>query len=179
LEHTLATYMYSHSNICNIQMKQPKHLENTLATYIYSHYNIRNIKINTYTTSKINIRNIHLKHICRREARCPQSPVTRAANDSYRCGPMLLSRTPRAGHTRGKDRCNSHMTATARAFFFWLSRCAGRGPSVWKHYRSNKDLCSTVYCVGAAARLFMVQISMLYLYVHSCCWSQTGRKRLQ
>jgi hypothetical protein len=37
--------MWSHCYICNIQMKQLKHLENTLATYVYSHDNICNIQI--------------------------------------------------------------------------------------------------------------------------------------
>ena len=49
LENTLATYVYSHRNICNIQMKQLQHLENTLATYVCSHCNICNIQNETYT----------------------------------------------------------------------------------------------------------------------------------
>jgi hypothetical protein len=39
-------------------MKQLKHLENTLATYVYNHYNICNIQIKTYATSKMK----HMKH---------------------------------------------------------------------------------------------------------------------
>jgi hypothetical protein len=88
-----------------------------------------------------------MKHICRRGARCPRSPVTGAANGAYKYGPVILSRTPRAGHslsshhalfghtaharaphtsgrmrsqalTRGKDRCGPRLTATARVSFF-------------------------------------------------------------
>ena len=61
------TYVYSHCNICNIQMKHLQHVH-ILATHVYSHCNICNT-ISTFATSRWNICNMclkqlkHLKHI--------------------------------------------------------------------------------------------------------------------
>jgi hypothetical protein len=80
LQHTSETYVYNHCNICNIRLKQLKHLKHTLATYVYNHCNICNIKIKhlqhtsettetfeTYTCNiqynHCNICNIQIKHL--------------------------------------------------------------------------------------------------------------------
>jgi hypothetical protein len=41
----LMKHLQYESTFCNIYLKQIKHLEHTLATYVYSHYNICNIQI--------------------------------------------------------------------------------------------------------------------------------------
>jgi hypothetical protein len=45
--HLLTKHLQHESTFCNIRMKQMKQLEHTLATYVYSHYNICNIQIKT------------------------------------------------------------------------------------------------------------------------------------
>jgi hypothetical protein len=91
-------------------MKQLKHLENTLATYVYSHCNICNIQMKHMQHPNENICNINLRCIRRRRARYPRSLVTGATNDAYRYGPVLFSQTLRAGHSLSPVTTDSHVT---------------------------------------------------------------------
>jgi hypothetical protein len=75
LEHTLATYVYGHFNICNIQMKHLQHTFETTETfetytyniYVYDHYSICNIQIkhleHMFEIAET-FENIHLQHTC-------------------------------------------------------------------------------------------------------------------
>jgi len=71
LKHTLTTYVYSHYNICNIQIKtlatyvwkQLKYLEHTLETYMYSHWNMCNIPNLLLQHPDEHICNIQMKHL--------------------------------------------------------------------------------------------------------------------
>jgi hypothetical protein len=80
LKHVLETRVYSHSNICNIQiyfynvyMKYLQYKSETLEIYVYIHHNICNIhmkhlkhtskyRLATYVYCHCNISNILLQH---------------------------------------------------------------------------------------------------------------------
>ena len=60
---------HPNKHTCNIRLKQLKHLKHTLATYVYSHCNICNTR-STFTTSRWNICIIHLKRMKHAVATC-------------------------------------------------------------------------------------------------------------
>jgi hypothetical protein len=81
-------------------------------------------------TSKMNI---HRKHICRPKAWCPRSPVMRVANGAYRCGPVLLSWTPRVGHSLSLVTMHSLVTPRMHGPTCCMHPCA----SEWPHTLSS------------------------------------------
>jgi hypothetical protein len=129
--------------------------ENICATYMYSHCNIRKHTDKTCATSKWNIWNINLKHIHQHGAWCPRSPVTEAANSAYKCGPVLLSRTPRAGHS-----LSGHHALFGHAVHAWAPRtvcilCRASDRTRSQALTRKKDRCGPCLTTTAHASFFL------------------------
>jgi hypothetical protein len=154
LRHAIATCVYSQCNICNIQintcnihLKQLKHLKHTLTMYMYSHCNICNTR-STFTISRWNVYNIHMKRKKYTVVTCAYLPVATRWRlvDTMRAAARGTSaaREARMAHSMGHGRGAWHKTDPAQVRFGARHRHARTRrvkPNLhaqrrcWEHYR--------------------------------------------
>jgi hypothetical protein len=100
---------------------------------------------------KWSIWNIHLNA---GGARCLQSPVIGAANDAYRCGPVLLSWTSRVGHSLSL--VTAYSLVTPRMHRPYAPHASRRASGRTRSQALRKDRCGLVWLQLRAPFFFLV-----------------------